>query len=50
MEQQMLEMRTLVEMMGSTWYKMLPEQDKEKYSDDKLMVSYLFGGTPREKP
>jgi integrase len=45
MEQQMLEMRTLVEMMGSTWYKMLPEQDKEKYSDDKLtdlcLVSYF---------
>ena len=50
MEKQMLEMRTLVEMMGSTWYKMLPEQDKEKHRENELLISYLFGSTPIEKP
>ena len=50
MKEQLFEMRTLVEMMSSTWYKMLPEQDKEKYRENELLSSYLFGGTPREKP
>jgi len=44
------ELKMIVEMMGSMWYDTLDEEDKKRFSENQLLNSYLFGGTPRNNP
>jgi len=45
-----IETNLKIEMLNSSWFGTLSGGDREKYSNDELLVSYLFGGPPRQNP